>query len=70
MSEEFKAGIVNIEDHLDSDSEILRTLLYYNPDLAKDQKDSLKKLGIIELDKDVAELYKNAWKPDNPTMVM
>jgi hypothetical protein len=48
----------------------LRTLLYYNPDLAKDQKDSLKKLGIIELDKDVAELYKNAWKPDNPTMVM
>ena len=70
MSEEFKAGIVNIDDHLDSDSEILRTLLYYNPDLAKDQKNSLKKLGIIDLDKDVAELYKNAWKPDNPTMVM
>jgi hypothetical protein len=70
MSEEFKAGIVNIDDHLDSDSEIMRTLLYYNPDLAKDQKDSLKKLGIIELDKDVAELYKNAWKPNNPTMVM
>ena len=70
MSEEFKAGIVNIDDHLDSDSEILRTLLYYNPDLAKNQKDSLKKLGIIELDYDVAELYKNAWNPDNPTMVM
>jgi len=70
MSEEFKAGIVNIEDHLDSDSEILRTLLYYNPDLDKTQKELLKKLGIIDLDKDVAELYKNAWKPDNPTMVM
>jgi hypothetical protein len=70
MSEEFKAGIVNIDDHLDSDSEILRTLLYYNPDLDKTQKESLKKLGIIDLDKDVAELYKNAWKPDNPTMVM
>jgi hypothetical protein len=70
MSEEFKAGIVNIDDHLDSDSEILRSLLYYNPDLDKTQKESLKKLGIIDLDKDVAELYKNAWKPDNPTMVM
>jgi hypothetical protein len=70
MSEEFKAGIINVDDHLDSDSEILRTLLYYNPDLDKTQKESLKKLGIIDLDKDVAELYKNAWKPDNPTMVM
>ena len=70
MSEEFKVGNVEVADHLDSDSEILRTLLYYNPDLAKNQKDSLKKLGIIELDNDVAELYKNAWNPDNPTMVM
>ena len=70
MSEEFKAGIVNIDDHLDSDSEILRTLLYYNPDLAKNQKDSLKKLGIIDLDNDIAELYKNAWNPANPTLVM
>ena len=70
MSEEFKFGNVEVADHLDSDSEILRTLLYYNPDLAKNQKDSLKKLGIIELDNDVAELYKNAWAPDNPTLVM
>ena len=70
MSEEFKAGIINIEDHLDSDSEILRTLLYYNPELDIAQKESLQKLGIIELDNDVAELYKSAWKPDNPTMVM
>jgi hypothetical protein len=70
MSEEFKAGTVNIDDYLDSDSEILRTLLYYNPDLSKDQKESLLKLGIIELNNDVAELYKSAWKPDNPTMVM
>ena len=70
MSEEFKAGIVNIEDHLDSDSEILRTLLYYNPDLQIAQKESLQKLGIIKLDNKVADLYKSAWKPDNPTMVM
>jgi hypothetical protein len=70
MSEEFKAGIVNIDDHLDSDSEILRTLLYYNPDLQIAQKESLKKLGIIDLDNDIAELYKNAWNPANPTLVM
>jgi hypothetical protein len=70
MSEEFKAGIVNIDDHLDSDSEVLRTLLYYHPDLTKKQKDALQKLGIIKLDNKVAELYKSAWNPDNPTMVM
>ena len=70
MSEEFKVGNVEVADHLNSDSEILRTLLYYNPDLPKDQKESLLKLGIIELDNDVAELYKSAWKQDNPTMVM
>jgi hypothetical protein len=70
MSEEFKAGIVNIDDHLDSDSEVLRTLLYYHPDLTKNQKDALQKLGIIKLDNKVAELYKSAWNPDNPTMVM
>jgi len=70
MSEEFKAGIVNIDDHLDSDSEVLRTLLHCHPDLTKNQKDALQKLGIIDLDKDVAELYKSAWNPDNPTMVM
>lgn len=70
MSEEFKAGTVNIDDYLDSDSEILRTLLYCHPDLTKNQKDALQKLGIIDLDKDVAELYKSAWKPGNPTMVM
>jgi len=70
MSEEFKVGNVEVADHLDSESEILRTLLYYNPGLSKDQKESLLKLGIIELDNDVAELYKSAWKQDNPTMVM
>jgi hypothetical protein len=70
MSEEFKFGNIEVVDHLNSDSEILRTLLYYNPDLSKDQKESLLKLGIIKLDKDVAELYKNAWNPDNPTMVV
>ena len=70
MSEEFKAGTVNIDDYLDSDSEILRTLLYYNPDVHITQKESLQKLGIIKLDNKVAELYKSAWNPDNPTMVM
>jgi len=70
MSEEFKAGNVKVDDHLESDSVILRTLLYYNPDLSKDQREAIQKLGIIELDTDVAEMYKGAWSPDNPTMVM
>lgn len=70
MSEEFKVGNVKIDDHLDSDSIILRTLLYYNPNLTKDQRDDLQKIGIIKLDADVAEMYKGAWNPDNPTIVM
>lgn len=70
MSEEFKAGNVEIDDHLNSESIILRTLLYYNSDLTNEQKNGLQKLGIIELDVDVAELYKSAWNPNNPTIVM
>jgi hypothetical protein len=70
MSEEFKAGNVRVDDHLDSDSIILRTLLYYNPVLTKDQRDTMQRLGIIELDDAVAEMYKGAWSPDNPTIVM
>lgn len=70
MSEEFKAGTVKVGDHLDSDSIILRTLLYYNPVLTKDQRDAMQRLGIIELDDAVAEMYKGAWNPNNTTLVM
>jgi hypothetical protein len=70
MSEEFKIGNADINVHLKSDSIILRTLLYYNPSLTKDQQSELQDLGIIELDIDVAEMYKSAWNPENPTMVM
>jgi hypothetical protein len=69
MSEEFKAGNVKVNDHLESDSIILRTLLYYNPDLTNEHRDALQKQGIIELHADVAEMYKGAWSPDNPTIV-
>jgi hypothetical protein len=70
MSEEFKVGNAKIDDHLDSDSIILRTLLYYNPDLTKEQQDALQKHGIIELHADVAEMYKGSWNQDKPTIAM
>lgn len=70
MSEEFKVGNVKIGDHLESDSIILRTLLYYNPDLTTEQRDPLQRLGIIQLDKGVAEMYEGAWNPNNTTLVM
>ena len=70
MSEEFKVGNAKVDDHLDSDSIILRTLLYYNPDLTKEQQDALQKHGIIELHADVAEMYKSSWNQNKPTIVM
>ena len=61
MVEEFKSGRAKIDDALNSNSRLVRTLLYWYPELEQSKRDSLKELGVEEFDDQVGAVIAQAW---------
>lgn len=61
MVEEFKSGRAKIDEALNSNSKLVRTLLYWNPELEQSKRDSLKELGVEDFDDQVGTVIEQAW---------
>jgi hypothetical protein len=61
MAEEFKSGRAVIDEELNSQSLLVRTLLYWKPGLEESKRLTLKERGIDDFDAQVGSVISHAW---------
>lgn len=61
MAEEFKSGRAVIDEELNSESLLVRTLLYWKPDLEESKRLTLREQGIDDFDDQVGSVISHAW---------
>ncbi len=61
MVEEFKSGRAKVAEELNSESSLVRTLLYWMPGLDPSQREKLKTAGVEDFDEQVGAVLAEAW---------